>query len=76
MFKWLIFLMFGFILYNLFRGLYFLVHDKGKSKKTVRSLTYRVGLSIALIVLLVIGAAVGWIKPHNLSPTLLEQNAR
>ena len=32
------------ILFVLFRGLFFLVKDQGNSKRTVNSLTWRVGL--------------------------------
>ena len=36
-------------------GLYFLVKDRGKTERTVRSLTVRVGLAMLLLVLLGIG---------------------
>lgn len=36
-------------------GLYFLVEDRGKTERTVRSLTVRVGLAMLLLVLLGIG---------------------
>jgi len=36
-------------------GLYFLVRDQGKSERTVVSLSIRVGLAIALLILLAIG---------------------
>ena len=36
-------------------GLYFLVEDGGKTERTVRSLTVRVGLAMLLLVLLGIG---------------------
>lgn len=43
------------ILGSLASALYFLVRDKGGSDRTVRALTWRVGLSISLFVLLMAG---------------------
>jgi Mn2+/Fe2+ NRAMP family transporter len=40
--------------------------DKDHSKKTLKHLTWRLGLSIALIVFLVIASLFGWITPHGL----------
>lgn len=36
-------------------GLYFLVHDHGKTERTVISLSIRVGLAILLLILLALG---------------------
>ncbi len=36
-------------------GLYFLVHDQGKTDRTVMSLSIRVGLAALLLVLLALG---------------------
>ena len=36
-------------------GLYFLVKDSGKTERTVRSLTIRVGLAALLLIILAIG---------------------
>ena len=36
-------------------GLYFLVRDRGKTERTVRSLTIRVALSIVLLLILALG---------------------
>lgn len=49
----------------LMAGMVFLVKDDGDSKRTVRALTWRISLSLALIALLVIGYAAGWIQPHG-----------
>ena len=53
------------ILFVLFRGLFFLVKDQGNSKRTVNSLTWRVGLSVLLLVLLVLAMKFGVLKPHG-----------
>jgi len=38
-----------------------------KSDKMLRSLTWRIGLSVAIFILLLIGQATGLITPHGLS---------
>lgn len=52
----------------LMAGMVFLVKDDGDSKRTVRALTWRISLSLALIALLVLGYAAGWIQPHGVVP--------
>lgn len=47
----------------LFQALFFLARDKGESKRTVKALTWRIGLSILLFVLIIILWAVGLLKP-------------
>ncbi len=54
------------ILYNLAAGLYYMIVDKGRTKRTVNALTWRVGLSIALVVLVVLGIWSGVITPHGI----------
>ncbi len=54
------------ILYNLGAGLYYMMVDKGENNRMVRSLTWRIGLSVALIVLVILGIWTGVIKPHDL----------
>jgi hypothetical protein len=41
--------------------------DKSESKRTVNALTRRVALSIALIVMVVIAAKMGWIQFHGIN---------
>ncbi len=53
------------ILYNLGAGLYYMIVDKGQTKRTVNALTWRVGLSAALIVLLIVAIWTGLITPHG-----------
>ena len=62
--KAIIALFFLSIFFSLGSALYFLVHDKGDSTRIVKALTWRIGLSIALFILLMIAFALGWIKPH------------
>jgi hypothetical protein len=56
------------ILASLAAALYGIVRDKGHSSRTVWAPTYRVGLSIALFILLWIAQACGWIQPHGIVP--------
>ena len=53
------------ILWNLGAGLYYMLVDKGQSKRTVNSLTKRIALSIGLILFVVLAIKMGWIAPHG-----------
>lgn len=65
--KLLIIAAFFTILYSLGSGLYFLLKDD-QDGRTARALTWRIGLSIALFVLILLGIATGVIQPHGLLP--------
>lgn len=53
------------IVWNLGAGLYYMLVDKGQSKRTVNALTRRIALSVALILLVVLAIYMGWITPHG-----------
>ena len=53
------------ILYNLGAGLYYMLVDKGTTKRTVNALTRRIALSVVLILLVAAGIATGYIQPHG-----------
>lgn len=53
------------IVFNLGAGLYYLLVDRGQTKRTVRALSWRVGLSVGLVALLVLGMATGVVQPHG-----------
>ena len=53
------------IVASLGSGLFYLVKDKGESKRMVRALTIRITLSIVLLLFLVIAGWQGWIAPHG-----------
>ena len=55
------------ILWNLGAGLYYMLVDKGESKRTVNALTRRIVLSIVLILLIVLAERIGWIEFHGVS---------
>lgn len=53
------------VLFNLGQALYFMMTDKSDSRRTVWALTRRIGLSVLLILMVVIGIWVGWLHPHG-----------
>ncbi|HEY0503070.1 MAG TPA: twin transmembrane helix small protein [Lysobacter sp.] len=55
------------ILYNLGAGMYYMLTDKGTSKRTVNALTKRIALSVVLILLVTAGIATGYITPHGVT---------
>jgi NADH:ubiquinone oxidoreductase subunit 6 (subunit J) len=56
------------IIVSLASALFAFVNDKGDSRRTVRALTFRVGLSVGLFVFLMILVGLGVIQPHGLYP--------
>jgi len=66
--KYLIVAVLVAIVASLGSGLYFMLKDKGESKRMVNSLTVRIGLSVALFVLLYVAWYLGLIQPHPLTP--------
>ena len=53
------------ILYSLASALIFLVKDHGEGDRTVKRLTWRIGLSLVLFVFLWVAYQLGWIEPHQ-----------
>ncbi len=53
---------------SLFSALVFLFRDKGQGERTARALTWRIGLSVTLFVLLLAGFYFGLIPAGGLSP--------
>ncbi len=56
------------IVASLFSALLFLVRDRGGSSRVVQALTWRIGLSIGLFLLLLLASWMGWMEPHGLYP--------
>lgn len=54
------------ILISLASGLVFLVRDEGKTKRTVKALSWRIGISLALFLFLLLAFSLDWIKPHSI----------
>ena len=53
------------IIGSLFSGLFYLYRDRGEGERTVRALTLRIGLSIALFLLLLAGFRFGLIPGYT-----------
>ncbi len=66
--KLLVIVVFLAILGSLGSGLVFLVKDKGQTDRTVKALTWRIGLSVSLFALLFVLFATGLITPHGVQP--------
>ena len=49
-------------------ALWRLISDRGESHRAVRALTFRIGLSIVLFVLLLLGMLTGVVVPHGVVP--------
>jgi len=56
------------IVYSLGSALFSLMRS-GDSPYTVKMLTWRIGLSLALFALLMLSNYLGWFQPHELLPT-------
>ena len=56
------------IVASLASGLFYLVNDKGDSRRTLRALTWRIGLSVGLFAFLMILIGLGVIQPNGLYP--------
>ncbi len=66
--KVVILLAFAGILLSLGSALLFLMKDQGDSRRTLKALTLRVGLSVGLFVFIMVLIAAGVIEPHGLIP--------
>jgi Protein of unknown function (DUF2909) len=52
------------ILFSLGSALYYMLTQKKSPQLMVKALSWRIGLSIALFLLLLIAFIMGWIHPH------------
>ena len=66
MFKIIIVLILLFILFSLGAALFAFVKKDRNSDKMIKALTYRIALSIGLLILIIIGAHFGLIAPHGM----------
>ncbi|MGH1537833.1 MAG: twin transmembrane helix small protein [Gammaproteobacteria bacterium] len=65
--KIIIILLFFAALGSLASAMVFLVKDKGETNRTAKALTYRIGISIFIFVLLFLAYLAGYIEPHGIS---------
>ncbi len=55
------------VIFNLWQALYLMMKDTGGSKRSVvKSLTRRIGFSLLLILMVIVGIWAGWLKPHGI----------
>lgn len=66
--KLIIFAFLAAILWSLGSSFFFLMKDQGEGDRTVRRLSWRVGLSLLLVILLWVGYQLGWIEPQGVNP--------
>lgn len=64
--KWLVYAFMISIVWALISGLYFIIYKRDQSTRAVKALTFRIGLSLLLFMLLFIGYLLGWCYPHGL----------
>ena len=64
LFKLIIVILLVFVVVSLFTALYRLNKDDSDSTRIVKALALRVGLSILIFVLILIGATLGIIEPN------------
>lgn len=60
--KWVIVVAFVMIIGSLMSAMVFLIRDRGRTRNVVRALGLRVGLSVALFVLILLAHHFGWIQ--------------
>ncbi|CAM1000225.1 MULTISPECIES: twin transmembrane helix small protein [Rhodanobacter] len=53
------------VIFSLGQALFFMMKDQDDDRRTVWALTRRIGLSLLLIAMVIIGWKMGWIHPHD-----------
>ncbi len=66
--KFIVVVVFIGIIGSLGSALVYMIRDKGQTDRTVKALTFRVGLSVGLFLLLFVLYALGLITPHGVRP--------
>ena len=66
--KTIVGLIFLGILASLGSGLFYMIKDKGQGQRTAKALSVRIGISIALFILLFVLWFAGIITPHGVQP--------
>ncbi len=57
------------IIYCMGSAMFFMLSKSTPPESMVKALTWRIGLSLAVFILLMIGFLMGWLAPHNLIQT-------
>ena len=63
--KYLVIVILALIVISLAKALFHLSSGKGDSKALVKALSWRIGLSVLLFVLLIVAYYQGWIEPKH-----------
>lgn len=63
--KFVIILFIVAIVFSLASAMFTLVRDKGQGDRTVRRLSWRIGLSILLFIFMWVAYQLGWIEPNS-----------
>ena len=66
LFKIIVVVMLLVVIFSLGQALFYMIKDEGKSDRMVKALSWRIGLSVFIFLLLLIGQATGLITPHGL----------
>jgi type III secretory pathway component EscT len=64
--KIVVLLLLATIIYCLGSAVFFMLRDKASPKSMAKALTWRVSLSLALFLLLLLSYFMGWIVPHGI----------
>lgn len=67
LFKATIIILLLLIIFSLGQALFHMMKKDRDPDGVVNSLTWRIGLSVLLFVLIILGSYMGWITPHTLS---------
>lgn len=62
--KTIIFIAMLVIIISLVSSLVFLIRDEGQTNRTVKALSWRIGISLALFLFLLLAFGLDWISPH------------
>jgi len=65
--KIIVILLFLAALGSLVSAMVFLVKDRGDTNRTAKALTYRIGISVFVFILLMLAYFAGYIEPHGIS---------
>lgn len=65
LFKLIIIILLLFVVGSLFSALFFLIKDPSSSRRVVKSLSWRIALSLFILLLLFAGIQAGWVTPHD-----------
>ncbi len=65
--KIIVILLFLAAIGSLASAMVFLVKDKGDTNRTAKALTYRIGISVFIFIVLMLAYFAGYIEPHGIS---------